>query len=136
MRASISGAVYGSKRLTTSPVAGLMLAIVMTEVLTPARCGRAPPKKGSATTALRARDAKVRDAPAAISIDEHVLGLEIAMDDADGVRRHERVEHGVHLWGDLVQRARPVLLHEIRDGSTFGELHRVPRDVAPRVEVV
>ena len=81
-------------------------------------------------------DAEVRDAPPPIAIDENVLGLEIAMDDAHGMRRGQTAQHAVHLRRDLRHGARAGAGDQIAHGAILGELHRVPGDVAATVPIV
>ena len=47
----------------------------------------------------------------------------------------EPVEDEIDLRRDLVERARSGSRDEVRDRSAFGELHRVPGDVAAAVPV-
>ena len=69
-------------------------------------------------------------------IDENVLRFQIAVQDSVGVGDYECGENLIDLQRNLrdLTRARP--RDQARHASLFGELHRVPRQVAARIKVV
>ena len=81
-------------------------------------------------------NAEVGDAPTLIAIDENVLRFQIAVQDSVGVGDDECGENLIDLQRNLrdLTRARP--RDQARHASLFGELHRVPRQVAARIKVV
>jgi hypothetical protein len=71
----------------------------------------------------RAREPEVGDARAAVIADQHVVGLEVAVHDAGGVRGGEPFARGAVEPEDLVRRARPARQPRAR-GAAGDVLHR------------
>ena len=82
------------------------------------------------------RDAKIGNAPSAVAIDQHVLRLEVAVNDPGFVCGEEAVENRVDLWRDLRERPRAGPSHEVGDGALILEFHDVPVHVPLRIPVV
>ena len=65
------------------------------------------PDARSSGPSTRAREAEVGDADAAVAADEHVVGLEVAVEEADRVRGLQPARGLVEHVEDLAPRARP-----------------------------
>ena len=81
-------------------------------------------------------DAEVADlhhlAAGVVLDDHHVLGLQVAVDDAGGVRGGEGVEHLAHHTADAPRRQRRLLFDHLEQVGAVEQLHR---DVEPAVLV-
>src|SRR4051794_7936317 len=58
------------------------------------------------------------------------------MQDADCMRGGESAQHTVDLWCDLCQRPCASTSDQVRHRTTFGQLHRIPRDIATTIPIV
>src|SRR6185437_4827458 len=96
--------------------------------------GRA--RRSGAVEPFAAGQPEVADAPAAPAIDENVLRLEVAVQNAGGVRGGESVEQRGDGWRDLAQGARSGAANEIRERAVLHELHGEPRRATARIPVV
>ena len=71
----------------------------------------------------RSGEAEVGDLDATVVGDQDVLGLDVAVDEAGGVRRREGLEHGVEEDERLRRGQRPVLPQDVAQGAARHVLH-------------
>ena len=82
-----------------------------------------------------ARQPEVEDAHPSVGADDHVLGLEVAVDDAERVRRGEAAPGGEVDVADLAPRA-PPLVTPGAERAAWHVLHRDEHALAERADVV
>jgi len=85
--------------------------------------GRRRPAPGIVDPEQRAGEPEIGDTHAAIAADEHVVGFEVAVQQADRVRRHQAARRLVKHLEDLAPRPRPALQPR-RQRVALDELHR------------
>ena len=95
----------------------------------------APSAASFAEAPIAAREAEVHDAHRAVAADQHVLGLEVAVDEPGGVRGREPRAGGDEDVEDLAQGARP-LGQPLGERPALDELHRDEDLAAERADVV
>ena len=82
-----------------------------------------------------AREAEVEDLDAAVPRHEHVVGLQVAVDDALGVRGGETERHLRRVVGRLAERERPVA-QPLAQRLALEQLRHDVRDIALAADVV
>src|SRR2546430_3665478 len=103
---------HGAERVQVGP----LIHPLAQQLFGSGELGRPAARGGAAeaVAAQRQRQSEVRDAQPAVGLDQHVLGLEVAVDQPLGVRLLERRQGLVEQSYSPLEAERPLALHELR----------------------